>query len=170
VHRCWELVQRSNQLNLSGRRYTPEEFDELLTTRGVTGVAIDCEDRFGTYGTVGFCNIDNRGEQPLIRDFVLSCRVAQKRVEHTFFAWAARRAHARGSTVLRAELVKTARNGPLAKVFDEMSFRTTTIDGPRALLELPIDPPPPDPGLIAISSEVPEAGAAADAILAPGRQ
>jgi FkbH-like protein len=170
VHRCWELVQRSNQLNLSGRRYTPEEFDALLLTPGVTGVAIDCEDRFGSYGTVGFCNIDDRGDQPLIRDFVLSCRVAQKRVEHTFFAWAARRAHDRGSKVLRAELVKTARNGPLAKVFDEMCFRATTTDGPRALLELSIDPPPADPGLIAIESEVPDGGALVNAILTPGRQ
>jgi FkbH-like protein len=170
VHRCWELVQRSNQLNLSGRRYTPEEFAVLLPTPGVTGVAIDCEDRFGAYGTVGFCNIDERGDQPLIRDFVLSCRVAQKRIEHTFFAWAARRAHDHGHSVLRAELVKTARNGPLAKVFDEMCFRATTTDGPRSLLELSIVPPPPDPGLIALSSEVPDVGAVVDAILTPGRQ
>jgi hypothetical protein len=95
--------------------------------------------------------------------------VAQKRIEHTFFAWAGRRAHDHGRSVLRAELVKTARNGPLAKVFDEMCFRATTTDGPRSLLELSIVPPPPDPGLIALSSEVPDVGAVVDAILTPGR-
>jgi FkbH-like protein len=138
VHRCLELIQRSNQLNLSGRRYSAEEFAKLLTTPGVLAVAVECWDRFGDYGIVGFSSVNERSETPLVLDFVLSCRVAQKRVEHTFFAWLARRESTRGHGV-RAELTKTSRNTPLVKVFDDLPFRVVGAEGPKLLLEIPLN-------------------------------
>jgi FkbH-like protein len=136
--RCLELIQRSNQLNLSARRYTAKEFADLLAAPGVLNVAVECWDRFGEYGIVGFSSVDERTETPLVLDYVLSCRVAQKRVEHTFFAWLAQREAARGKPHLRAELTITARNSPLVKVFEELPFRTLGADGPKLLLEMPL--------------------------------
>jgi FkbH-like protein len=141
VRRCLELVQRSNQLNLSGARYSEEEFRALLVQDGVLCAAVECEDRFGHYGIVGFATVDERPDVPVVLDYVLSCRVAQKRVEHTFFQWLAVREGARGAPALRAQLVRTERNGPLVQVLEELPFAAVEEDGPRRLLEMPLDSP-----------------------------
>ncbi len=134
--RCLELVQRSNQLNLSTRRYSVGEFKELLANPRMLNVALRCEDRFGDYGIVGFASIDLGGRHPTVRDFVLSCRVAQKRVEHAFYAWLSESMKRRGAQRLVVRLVKTSRNTPLVKVFDEMPFRQIGTDAETAVLAL----------------------------------
>jgi FkbH-like protein len=80
VTRCWELVQRSNQLNLSNNRYSIAEFRKLLTTPGIRCLAFECNDKYGNYGIVGFASVDERGVNPVLVDFVMSCRIAQKKV------------------------------------------------------------------------------------------
>ncbi len=137
--RCLELIQRSNQLNLANTRYQAEEFRDLLSREGFLCVAMDCSDRFGDYGIVGFASIDETQDRPTLRDLVLSCRVAQKRVEHTFIQWLARRELGKGKTALAAELVKTERNQPIRQVFEDLHFRSLGGDNGRVLMELPLD-------------------------------
>jgi FkbH-like protein len=153
IVRCLELVQRSNQLNLSTRRYTADEFRELLETAGILSVAVECADRFGEYGIVGFSTVDERGDVPLVLDYVLSCRVAQKRVEQTFFEWLGQREAEQGHTRLEAELVETPRNVALRRVFDELPFRVVEREAPRVRYELSLDPPPPLGDVIALDAE-----------------
>jgi FkbH-like protein len=144
VDRCLELVQRSNQLNLSKRAYSREQFEQLVATPGILALALEAEDRFGAYGIIGFVAVDERPEVPLVRDLVVSCRIARKRVEHAFFAWLAGRETGRGAEALRAELVRTPRNGPLQAVFDELPFATASDDGVRLVYELPLPARLPD--------------------------
>jgi FkbH-like protein len=153
IARCLELVQRSNQLNLASRRYSAKEFRELLGTPGILSLRVRCSDRFGDYGIVGFCAVDERGEVPLVLDYVLSCRVAQKRVEQTFFEWLGVREAERGADRLHAGLVETSRNVALRRVFDELPFRVVSRDGPRVVLELPLDPPPPIGDVIRLEAQ-----------------
>ncbi len=120
--RCLELIQRANQLNLSTRRYGNADFQALLHTPGMLCVALECSDKFGEYGIVGFAAIDERNDPPVLQDLVLSCRVAQKRVEQTFLEWLSVREYQRGMRTLRADLVKTERNTPLLQVFDSLPF------------------------------------------------
>jgi FkbH-like protein len=137
--RCLELIQRSNQLNLANTRYKAEEFRNLLSRKGFLCVAMDCSDRFGDYGIVGFASIDETQERPVLRDLVLSCRVAQKRVEHTFIQWLAKRELGKGKAALAAELVKTERNQPIRQVFEDLHFRPLGGENGRVLMELPLD-------------------------------
>jgi FkbH-like protein len=137
--RCLELVQRSNQLNLSARRYTDAEFAALLATPGVLSIALEAEDRFGDYGIVGFASIDERSEVPFVRDFVVSCRIAGKHVEQSFFQWLATHESARGATTLRAQLVRTPRNRPLVRVIEELPFESARRSNGDEMLEMRLD-------------------------------
>jgi len=137
IARCLELIQRSNQLNLSGRRYTFPEFEALLADPSVFSVAMECEDKFGSYGVVGFASVDLKGDDPLTNNFVMSCRVARKHVEHAFYAWlGVTMRHQQGARRLLVELIRTAKNGPLAKVFEEMPFNTVRTEGDTTLLAM----------------------------------
>lgn len=129
ILRCLELIQRANQLNLSNTRYSEQEFRSLLATPGLLCIGMECEDRFGNYGIVGFASVDEQPEVPVVRDFVLSCRVAQKRVEHAFIQWYAQRMLMRNCKLLSAAIVRTDRNGPITQVFDDLGFREAAKGG-----------------------------------------
>lgn len=136
ISRCLELIQRSNQLNLSSRRYGSDEFRQLLGSEDIFCLSIQCRDRFGDYGIIGFASVDERQEEPQILDFVISCRVAQKRVEHAFFEWLARKEASKGRKVLRVTFNQTERNGPLLRVFEEMPFEVSEKVGNQIHMEL----------------------------------
>lgn len=83
--RAYELVVRTNQLNMSGMKYTQEEFDEVLVRENHTNFAFSCEDDFGAYGIVGFGQYKVEEGQMIFTEFAMSCRVAGKYVESALF-------------------------------------------------------------------------------------
>lgn len=84
--RCYELVVRTNQLNMSGVKYTPEEFEAVLGREGHRNFAFSCADDFGSYGIVGFGQYRVAGKTLIFTEFAMSCRVAGKSVESALFA------------------------------------------------------------------------------------
>ena len=76
IPRCFELLQRTNQLNSSGRRLTLDEVTEIVHNKNFDAFALKSSDRFGDYGIVGFLIVDKSKEQFVVSDFVISCRVA----------------------------------------------------------------------------------------------
>lgn len=86
VLRCFELVVRTNQLNMSGVKYTPDEFAAVLARPEHTNFAFSCADDFGSYGIVGFGQYRREENQLVFTEFAMSCRVAGKFVESALFA------------------------------------------------------------------------------------
>lgn len=84
--RCYELLVRTNQLNMSGIKYTPEEFAAVLNREGVKNYAFSCADDFGSYGIVGFGQYCVEGKTLVFTEFAMSCRVAGKFVESALFS------------------------------------------------------------------------------------
>ena len=84
--RCYELVVRTNQLNMSGKKYTPEEFATVLSRPDHKSFALSCGDDFGEYGVVGFGQYKIENKQLVFTEFAMSCRVAGKYVESALFS------------------------------------------------------------------------------------
>ncbi len=84
--RCYELVVRTNQLNMSGKKYTPEEFEAVLALPNHKIFALSCADDFGEYGIVGFGQYKVENRQIVFTEFAMSCRVAGKYVESALFS------------------------------------------------------------------------------------
>jgi len=116
--RLHELAQRTNQMNFSGARYTREQLDLIRADKSKDAAAIEVEDRFGTYGVVGFAIMDC--PQNMLTDLAFSCRIQSKRIEHAFLSHLLRRYPDRP---FRARWRKTERNAPAGKVFGELGFR-----------------------------------------------
>jgi len=124
--RVHELVQRTNQLNFSGNRYTREDLTALLGAREAIPVVMRCEDRFGTYGIVGFSILRRLEETVELTDLMFSCRVQGKRIEHAFLTYLAARAQAAGLRQVVCRYRRTARNSAAAQVFVDLAFAKET--------------------------------------------
>jgi predicted enzyme involved in methoxymalonyl-ACP biosynthesis len=101
---------------------------------------LSCQDKFGDYGLVGFVNVNVNTAQPspLVEDFVISCRIAQKHVEEAFFHWLSKQDSIKQHPTLRARLTKTGRNTPLQLVLQELKFQAIEEAGNNALLEVDV--------------------------------
>jgi FkbH-like protein len=120
LERVHELTQRTNQMNFSGNRYTRERLRELMGEAEIDTYVIDCEDRFGGYGTVGFCTVNR--PQVRMTDLMFSCRVQAKRVEHAVLNHLLRHYRETGAE-FRADYRQTDKNAKTGKVFEEVGFQ-----------------------------------------------
>lgn len=85
--RSYELLGRTNQLNLSGIKYTEGEFDSRIADAGEYKIVLDCMDKFGSYGQIGFVIYKVEDNVAYISEYAMSCRVAGKWLEPALFAW-----------------------------------------------------------------------------------
>ena len=119
--RCYELIVRTNQLNMSGRKYTPEEFEEVLARTDHQNFAFSCADDFGEYGIVGFGQYRVEGEVLVFTEFAMSCRVAGKFVESALFAHLLENENCKdGSFVVQ----KTKKNILLRNTLERVGFKS----------------------------------------------
>ncbi|MBZ5634690.1 MAG: HAD-IIIC family phosphatase [Acidobacteriia bacterium] len=121
LKRVYELAQRTNQMNFSGNRYQEAELVEIVKSGFLETYVINCADRFGNYGIVGFAVVDAR--EPRLLDLMFSCRVQGKRVEHAVLSFFLRRFVIGKNQDFYASYRKTAKNAPSGKVFDETGFK-----------------------------------------------
>lgn len=122
IERCHELILRSNQYNISGNRYDKKEFEQLLSSPTNQCLAFKVKDRFGDYGIVGFASFETSHQDLILKDFVMSCRVAMKHIERAFIHSIFYSPAFKDYLVLRVNAIKTERNNPLREQLLAMPF------------------------------------------------
>lgn len=85
--RSFELLQRTNQLNLSGHKYTQEEFTKICEKDQKNIYVVNCRDRYGEYGQVGFFLVRGENGAAIVTEYAMSCRVAGKWLEPALLQW-----------------------------------------------------------------------------------
>lgn len=131
--RVTELLQRTNQLNFSGTKYSRESVDELLQDAATDKHVIQCKDKYGEYGLVGFAITRMDSQKIRVHDFMLSCRVQGKLIEKAFFSYLVSK-YASGKTLLDVNFVSTDRNGLAKSVLQEIGF--TVVEDHSATLQV----------------------------------
>jgi FkbH-like protein len=148
LERVHELTQRTNQMNFSGNRYDREVLRQLLANLDLDTFVLSCEDRFGSYGVIGFSIVDRR--EPRMTDLMFSCRIQSKRVEHAFLSSVMQRYVAETGKDFYANYRKTPRNAPSGQVFADLGMEEIeTRDGVLSL-RFPKEREVPDDGVIQV--------------------
>ena len=146
--RVHELTQRTNQMNFSGNRYGREVLRSISVDPHLETYVLSCEDRFGSYGIVGFCIVDS--QEPRVTDLMFSCRVQSKRVEHAFLTYILRRYIKQDNDNLFVTCRKTARNEVSLKVFEEFGLEEIESSDGLTLMVFPGHKEIPDDGIITV--------------------
>ena len=119
--RCHELILRSNQFNISGKKYNEQEFQTIVNNKYC--VCWQVCDKFGDYGIVGFLTYEPFKNSVIITDFVMSCRVAEKRVEEAIFSYIIKSFTL--DNRLYIKFIETHRNSPIKSKLFEIGFQFT---------------------------------------------
>ena len=149
LDRSAELLQRTNQLNLSGRRLTRAEVERMVRDPAGRCLHLRCADRFGDYGLIGFVALQPEGDALVITDLVLSCRVATKKVENALASHLQACAVAMGARRIMAKYVPTPRNGVLLAALRAAGFAESAHG---ADLVLDVDTVVPDSDVVRVEA------------------
>ncbi len=123
IPRLAQLTQKTNQFNLTTRRYTEAEIQSLACSSKVLALWLRLRDRFSDEGIVGALIL--KEYEPgawMIDTFLLSCRVIGRTVERAFLGWVCRILQERGARVLVGEYIPTRKNGLAADVYRNLGF------------------------------------------------
>ncbi|MHC4616882.1 MAG: HAD-IIIC family phosphatase [Planctomycetota bacterium] len=128
VDRVTELIQRTNQLNTSIKRYTKQEIISL-------GRADDCDiftvnvcDKFGDYGLVGVCIAFGRGDVYEMDTLLFSCRIMSKGVENYTLTSVLNHARAEGFDKVVLRFRKGPKNDQMRAILSNNSFVECSAD------------------------------------------
>ena len=132
--RISDLVQRTNQLNFSGRKYTKTDVQHVISCEDYEKYVLGCSDRYGSYGVVGFCVVSYSKGDISIDDFMLSCRVQGKCIEKAWFSHLSTHHNSKMAKYLRVNFSETARNRPAKQILDTLGF--VAGQGPGMVLDL----------------------------------
>jgi FkbH-like protein len=124
IKRVTQLLNKTNQMNLSGRRLSESELRGWLAAGPQRAVhALTVSDRFGDVGLTGIVSWQRDGEDLHVVDFVLSCRAMGRKVEETMVHLAVEAARALGATRVLARLIATERNGPCREFWQQSGLQ-----------------------------------------------
>ena len=125
VARVAQLTQKTNQFNLTTRRYTEQQIAEMMTCPGWRVLSIKVRDRYADNGLVGVAILRDAPAACEIDTFLLSCRVFGRTVETAFLAHLADEARARGASRLEGWFLPTKKNAPAKDFYPRHGFRLT---------------------------------------------
>jgi FkbH-like protein len=120
--RIAQLIQKSNQFNLTTKRYSEIDVSEIETDVTRVGWQVRLKDRFADHGIISVVIADKGVTAWSIDTWVMSCRVLQRRVEETIMAQLAKTAAASGATELLGTYIPTTRNKLVESFFERQGF------------------------------------------------
>jgi FkbH-like protein len=113
--RVLELVNKTNQFNLNGRRYTEADWRKQFERSGAFAIAVSYQDKFGPLGKIAV--LAGRHEDGVVQlsAWVMSCRAFSRRIEDRCLEILFDKF---GVEELRLQFEPTAKNGPTGEVFE----------------------------------------------------
>lgn len=120
--RVAQLTQKTNQFNLTTRRYTEEQIARMTAVPTWEVYSLRARDRFGDNGLVGVAITRNEDGTYEIDSLLLSCRVIGRTVESAFLAFLVSRARELRAREVRGWFLPTAKNLPARNFYRQHGF------------------------------------------------
>jgi FkbH-like protein len=128
--RIAQLIAKSNQFNLTTRRYSEAEIAAMQTKPDIFALQARLEDIFGDNGMISVVMCRQTGQRWEVDSWIMSCRVLGRRVEETILQYLVGQARQRGITEIIGRYIPTAKNGLVRDHFSRLGFaQTASLDG-----------------------------------------
>jgi FkbH-like protein len=141
LQRVVQLINKTNQFNLTTRRYTEEEVAAVMADPAAFGLQLRLTDRFGDNGVIAVVIGRLAADGAAVVDtWLMSCRVLGRRVEAATLAVVAEAARATGAVALEGLYRPSAKNAMVADHYERLGFTLVERDAEGAArYRLPLD-------------------------------
>jgi FkbH-like protein len=132
VARVAQLSQKTNQLNLTTRRYTEADIQKMLGDPTCTLAAFSASDRYGDYGVTGVAIIRLNSEpnnSAEIDTLLMSCRVIARNLEYAFFDEIVRVMRKNSIHKLYGVYIATSKNMLVENLYDKLGMQLIESSG-----------------------------------------
>ena len=141
VGRIAQLTQKTNQFNVTTRRYSDAEIQRMIGNGDWLVADFTLKDVFGESGIVGVALVKGLlSSLPEIDTFLMSCRVIGRGAESVFLKAVLDELMRRGARRLQAEYLVTSKNEMVRNFWRDRGFQA--LDGTHYELDFSIPPPP----------------------------
>ena len=143
--RITQLINKTNQFNLTTRRYTQSEISEIAADEANYTLQIRLQDTFGDNGIISLVICRENQKVWEIDSWLMSCRVFKRDVERMVLDQIVQAAQERGITRIEGEYIKTEKNVVVENHYSNCGFVPVNGDGSRWKLNIegykPANPP-----------------------------
>ena len=120
--RIAQLTNKSNQFNLTTRRYTQGEIEAVAADPGYITLYGKLLDRFGDNGVVSVVIGHVEGQECLVDLWIMSCRVLKRDMEFAMMDALVKECLKRGVRRIRGFYYPTAKNGMVKEFYGLQGF------------------------------------------------
>ena len=122
INRVVQLTQKTNQFNLTTKRY--EEFDirRMLNDNGYDLWVGEVSDKFGNNGKTVLLILKKEDGFIEIDSFIMSCRIMGRYIEDGILHKLEQYYLAQGYELLRAKYIATKKNKPVETLYDRIGY------------------------------------------------
>ena len=136
LHRLAQLELKTNQFNLTTRRYTQHQLTATLAHPDQQLLVFQLKDRFGDHGQVSSVLLVRECDVLRIDSWLLSCRVFSRSAEQFMLAALVALAKGQGAAALIGEYLPSPRNSVVADLYQRLGFVPTCTQGRYWRLDL----------------------------------
>jgi FkbH-like protein len=122
IQRVAQLTQKTNQFNMTTKRYATGDIEKMIKNGAIALVAY-VSDRFGESGLTGAAIAIPYEGYWEIDSFLLSCRVIGKKTEEALLRSLLKRIKEKGGTLAKAKVIFTQKNVPSRDFYKRMGFK-----------------------------------------------
>lgn len=130
--RTVQLINKTNQFNLTSKRYSEEQIRTIEASRDHVAFTFRLSDKFSDHGLIAvvLCRIKDRTRWH-IESWLMSCRVLNRGVENAMINHIVGRANENGIEFLSGEYIPSERNGMVSNMYGVLGFeeQSTGTDG-----------------------------------------
>lgn len=137
--RITQLINKTNQFNLTTRRYTEKEVAELSRSPETYTLQARLRDRFGDNGIISVVIINQVGQTWDIETWLMSCRVLGRNVEDAVLHQLVRAAKEREVGEIIGHYDPTPKNSLVKDLFANFGFDLVEDEGGRTTWRLEVD-------------------------------
>jgi len=123
IPRISQLTLKTNQFNLTTKRYHEEEIRELTNNKNYEVGCAQVEDKFGDNGITGVYIVDKNEKNWIIDTFLLSCRIMGRGIEDAILSQILKDAKQNGVEEVRAKFIPTEKNKPSENFLSDFGFK-----------------------------------------------
>ncbi len=120
ILRIAQMTQKTNQFNLTTRRYDIPDIRRFLDSPDHAVVVAEYKDRFGSEGAVGLAILDY--SESRIDTLLMSCRIIGRKVEEQILSKVRDLFRARGCSNVVGEFIPSRKNQQVAEFYDTHGF------------------------------------------------